>query len=177
MMVGAMDVTADLIGYPRIGPNRELKWALEKAWSGRMEPDAFAARIAELRQAHIDDQRSAIGSAVDDYFLYDEVLETALMLGIAPDEHATTRVALAYLANVIGSTLGSLLTGYVLLDHLGISGSSLIHTRLASNWWTGASSQPGGCRRTPTGTTAARRAAATLPRPAPRSSSPGSAVR
>ena len=41
---------------------------------------------AELRQAHLDEQREAIGSAVDDYFLYDEVLETALMLGIAPAE-------------------------------------------------------------------------------------------
>jgi 5-methyltetrahydropteroyltriglutamate--homocysteine methyltransferase len=81
-----MDVTAQLIGYPRIGPNRELKWALEKAWSGRMDADAFVARIAELRQAHLDEQRDAIGSAVDDYFLYDEVLETALMLGIVPDD-------------------------------------------------------------------------------------------
>ena len=79
-----MDVRAQLIGYPKIGPNRELKWALEKTWSGRMEADAFAARIAELRQAHLDEQRNAIGSAVDDYFLYDEVLETALMLGVAP---------------------------------------------------------------------------------------------
>src|SRR5687768_8283186 len=48
-----MNVTAQLIGYPRIGPNRELKWELERAWSGRMEADAFAARIAELRQAHL----------------------------------------------------------------------------------------------------------------------------
>jgi 5-methyltetrahydropteroyltriglutamate--homocysteine methyltransferase len=81
-----MNITAQLIGYPRIGPNRELKWALEKAWAGRMEADAFAARIAELRQAHLDEQREAIGSTVDDYFLYDEVLETAMMLGIAPRE-------------------------------------------------------------------------------------------
>jgi 5-methyltetrahydropteroyltriglutamate--homocysteine methyltransferase len=81
-------IQAHLIGYPRIGPNRELKWALERAWSGRTEPDAFADRIHELRRAHIDEQRDAIGSAVDDYFLYDEVLETALMLGIAPEPDA-----------------------------------------------------------------------------------------
>jgi 5-methyltetrahydropteroyltriglutamate--homocysteine methyltransferase len=81
-----MEIAAQLIGYPRIGPNRELKWALERAWSGRMDLDAFNARVAELRQAHLDEQRDAIGSAVDDYFLYDEVLETALMLGIAPSE-------------------------------------------------------------------------------------------
>ena len=30
-----MDVSAQLIGYPRIGPNRELKWALERAWGDR----------------------------------------------------------------------------------------------------------------------------------------------
>ncbi len=80
-----MVITSQLIGYPRIGPNRELKWALEKAWSGRLEADAFAARIAELRRQHLDEQRDAIGSAVDDYFLYDEVLETAMMLGIVPE--------------------------------------------------------------------------------------------
>jgi 5-methyltetrahydropteroyltriglutamate--homocysteine methyltransferase len=89
-MPGTMQISAHLIGYPRIGPNRELKWALEKAWSGRMEADAFDARIAELRQAHLDEQRDAIGSAVDDYFLYDEVLETALMLGIVPDDVDST---------------------------------------------------------------------------------------
>ena len=79
-----MHVVAQLIGYPRIGPNRELKWALEKAWSGRSTPADFAARVAELRAAHIAEQRELIGSAVDDFFLYDEVLETALMLGVRP---------------------------------------------------------------------------------------------
>ncbi|MGQ0607983.1 MAG: hypothetical protein ACT4OQ_05940 [Chloroflexota bacterium] len=83
-----MDIRAQLIGYPRIGPNRELKRALERAWSGRLDADAFSARITELRTAHLAEQREAIGSAVDDYFLYDEVLETALMLGIAPQADA-----------------------------------------------------------------------------------------
>lgn len=81
-------ITARLIGYPRIGPNRELKRALERAWSGSMEPAAFDQRIQELRHAHLDEQRAALGTAVDDYFLYDEVLETALMLGISGAEPA-----------------------------------------------------------------------------------------
>ncbi len=79
-----MHVVAQLIGYPRIGPNRELKWTLEKAWSGRSTPAEFASRIAELRAGHLAEQRELIGSAVDDFFLYDEVLETALMLGVHP---------------------------------------------------------------------------------------------
>jgi 5-methyltetrahydropteroyltriglutamate--homocysteine methyltransferase len=81
-----MDLRAHLIGYPRIGPNRELKRALERAWSGRLETDAFLERIAELRRQHLEEQRDAIGSAVDDYFLYDAVLETAMMLGLVPAE-------------------------------------------------------------------------------------------
>jgi len=79
-----LPVVAQLIGYPRIGPNRELKWALERVWSGRSAPAEFDERIAELRLAHLAEQRNAVGSAVDDFFLYDEVLETALMLGVRP---------------------------------------------------------------------------------------------
>ena len=80
-----MNISAQLIGYPRIGPRRELKWALERAWSGRLDSAAFAARASELRRDHLDEQRGLLGSAVDDFFLYDEVLETALMLGLVPD--------------------------------------------------------------------------------------------
>jgi 5-methyltetrahydropteroyltriglutamate--homocysteine methyltransferase len=79
-----LHIAAQLIGYPRIGPNRELKWALERAWSSRSTASEFATRWAELRRAHLDEQVELIGSAVDDFFLYDEVLETALMLGIHP---------------------------------------------------------------------------------------------
>jgi 5-methyltetrahydropteroyltriglutamate--homocysteine methyltransferase len=76
--------TARLIGYPNIGPNRELKWALERAWSGRLASSDLTARVAELRTAHLDEQRGLIGSAVDDFVLYDLVLETALQLGLVP---------------------------------------------------------------------------------------------
>ena len=79
-----MPFTAQLIGYPRIGPSRELKWALEQSWSARMDRPTFEARISGLRQDHLAEQRELVGSAVDDFFLYDAVLETALMLGIAP---------------------------------------------------------------------------------------------
>ena len=85
-----MDIRAQLIGYPRIGHHRELKWLLEGAWSGKIQAAERDRRIAERRKAHLDEQRGLIGSAVDDFFLYDEVLETALMLGIVPERLATT---------------------------------------------------------------------------------------
>jgi hypothetical protein len=56
-------VTAQLIGFPRIGPHRELKWALEHAWSGRLDRVEPDHRITELRHAHLDEQRDLIGSA------------------------------------------------------------------------------------------------------------------
>ena len=42
-----MSVTAQLIGYPRIGPNRELKWALERAWSGRLDREGFDRLVGD----------------------------------------------------------------------------------------------------------------------------------
>ena len=76
-----MKAVPQLIGYPRIGPNRELKWLLERRWAGRVAPEDFDARVGELRALHLAEQRELIGSAVDDFFLYDETLETAMMFG------------------------------------------------------------------------------------------------
>jgi 5-methyltetrahydropteroyltriglutamate--homocysteine methyltransferase len=76
-----MKTVPQLIGYPRIGPQRELKWALERRWDGRLSASDFESRISELRQAHLDEQRGLIGSAADDFFLYDQALETAMMFG------------------------------------------------------------------------------------------------
>jgi 5-methyltetrahydropteroyltriglutamate--homocysteine methyltransferase len=92
-----MKIVPQLIGYPRIGPNRELKWLLERRWSGRIESGDFDARVAELRSAHLAEQRELTGSAVDDFFLYDEALETAMMFGagsrIAPQGDAFDRLS------------------------------------------------------------------------------------
>ncbi len=74
-----------LIGYPRIGPNRELKWALERYWSDRIDRTEFERRIGELHRSHLDEQRKLAGAATDDFFLYDEALETAMMFGLIPE--------------------------------------------------------------------------------------------
>ncbi len=79
-----MTVTPHLLGYPRIGPNRELKWTLEGCWSGKTSPDEFEKRIEQLKQDHLEEQRALVGSATDDFFLYDQTLETAVMLGAVP---------------------------------------------------------------------------------------------
>lgn len=40
--------------------------------------------------------------------------------GVAADGHAGMRTALLYLANIIGSAAGSVVTGFVLMEHLGL---------------------------------------------------------
>jgi len=41
-------------------------------------------------------------------------------LGVAPDERAGRRISYVYLANILGSTLGSLITGLVLMDRFSL---------------------------------------------------------
>jgi spermidine synthase len=47
-------------------------------------------------------------------------------LGVRPGPRAGVQVSYLYLANIIGSTGGSLLTGFVLLDHLSLQRVSLV---------------------------------------------------
>ena len=50
------------------------------------------------------------------------VLPLVSHFGISPDERAGTRLSYVYLANIIGSASGSLVTGFVLMDHLTLVG-------------------------------------------------------
>jgi spermidine synthase len=47
-------------------------------------------------------------------------------LGIAADSRAGMRTALLYLANIIGSASGSILVGFILMDHLGLVGLAVL---------------------------------------------------
>ncbi|MGY2490307.1 spermine/spermidine synthase domain-containing protein [Cupriavidus sp. CP313] len=46
--------------------------------------------------------------------------------GVSPDGHAGMRIALLYLANIVGSVTGSILTGFVLMEHLGLVSISMV---------------------------------------------------
>ena len=54
------------------------------------------------------------------------VLPLLAHAAIPPDRRAGARVSYLYLANVVGSTLGSLLTGFLLLDALGLTRTSSV---------------------------------------------------
>ena len=72
-----------VLGLPRIGPNRELKFALESFWAGRTGAEELEATARELRTAN---WRRAQAAGIDvipsgDFSLYDHVLDTAWALG------------------------------------------------------------------------------------------------
>jgi 5-methyltetrahydropteroyltriglutamate--homocysteine methyltransferase len=76
------------LGFPRIGRRRELKRALENYWrDGNATPLLDTAR--ELRQRHWQ-LASTAGMqtvAVNDFSLYDHVLDTAMLFDAVPDRY------------------------------------------------------------------------------------------
>ena len=75
--------TTHILGYPRIGEKRELKFALEKYWRGEIEQAELKAVGAELRNKNWQTQSDADLSFVTagDFAWYDHVLTTTLLLG------------------------------------------------------------------------------------------------
>lgn len=78
--------TATTLGSPRVGPNRELKRATEGYWAGRIDRTALDATAADLRHA----MWSALTAGgldsipVNTFSYYDQVLDTAVLLGALP---------------------------------------------------------------------------------------------
>ena len=48
-----------ILGYPRIGEKRELKFAQEQYWKGEIDQNALKAVGSELRQRHWNDQTAS----------------------------------------------------------------------------------------------------------------------
>lgn len=82
----ATPFTATILGSPRIGPNRELKRALEKYWAGGIERAELESVAATLRRQTAESLAAAgLDSVpVNTFSYYDHVLDTALMLGALP---------------------------------------------------------------------------------------------
>ena len=77
--------TANL-GFPRIGGQRELKFALESYWAGKSEESDLLATAQLLRGSHWTLQQEAgiETPPSNDFSLYDHVLDMAATLGAVP---------------------------------------------------------------------------------------------
>jgi 5-methyltetrahydropteroyltriglutamate--homocysteine methyltransferase len=78
--------TATVTGSPRIGPKRELKRATEGYWAGRTSRSELESVAATLRR----DMWSGLAAAgldsvpVNTFSYYDQILDTAVLLGALP---------------------------------------------------------------------------------------------
>ncbi|MGY5730751.1 5-methyltetrahydropteroyltriglutamate--homocysteine S-methyltransferase [Vibrio chemaguriensis] len=85
-----MATTTHVLGYPRIGEKRELKFAQEKYWRGEIDQAELKKVGADLRAKNWQTQTDAGLSftTAGDFAWYDHVLTTTLLLGHVPKRHA-----------------------------------------------------------------------------------------
>ncbi len=77
--------TTHNLGFPRIGHQRELKFALERHWRGELPADALLRTAEELRARHAGIQSHLDWMPVGDFSLYDQVLDMSFLLGCVPE--------------------------------------------------------------------------------------------
>lgn len=82
-------MSTSVIGYPRIGSLRELKFALEAYFKGEKTEDEIKALAKELRKKHLTTQKNAgiefISS--NDFSFYDNTLDQAVLINIVPKRY------------------------------------------------------------------------------------------
>ena len=78
-----------VIGFPRIGTLRELKFALEKYFRKEIEAEELLKTAQELRKTHWNTQKKAGIDYIpsNDFSFYDITLDTAALLGIVPKRY------------------------------------------------------------------------------------------
>jgi 5-methyltetrahydropteroyltriglutamate--homocysteine methyltransferase len=76
-------------GFPRIGDRRELKAATEGYWAGRVPAEELEATARELRRQTWTFLRDAgLDQVPSNHFsLYDQVLDTCVLVGAVPERH------------------------------------------------------------------------------------------
>jgi 5-methyltetrahydropteroyltriglutamate--homocysteine methyltransferase len=84
-----MIMQTSVIGYPRIGASRELKFAVEKYFTGEIGSDELNRVAANLRKAHWNVQRNQGIDFIpsNDFSFYDHVLDTAVLFNLIPERY------------------------------------------------------------------------------------------
>lgn len=84
---------AHVLGFPRIGKNRELKKAVEAYWAGKIDQETLKSQCKALRAEHWEMQQKAGVDliTVGDFSLYDHVLDMAATLGVVPERFGSLK--------------------------------------------------------------------------------------
>lgn len=78
-----------IVGYPRIGKMRELKFVIEKYWRGEVTEAELKETAKTLRSENLKKQKQAgiTVSPVNDFSYYDGMLDLAVMLNAVPERY------------------------------------------------------------------------------------------
>ncbi|TVY65696.1 putative 5-methyltetrahydropteroyltriglutamate--homocysteine methyltransferase [Lachnellula suecica] len=84
-------VQSSILGFPRMGVNRDLKKATEAYWGGKISQSDLLAEAKRLRLAHWKIQKDAGVDVIpsNDFALYDQVLTHIQDFGAAPPRYTT----------------------------------------------------------------------------------------
>ncbi|CAM0875589.1 unnamed protein product [Alopecurus aequalis] len=91
-LISRRTMASHIVGYPRMGPKRELKFALESFWDGKSSAEDLEKVATDLRSS-IWKQMSEAGIKYipsNTFSYYDQVLDTTAMLGAVPDRYSWT---------------------------------------------------------------------------------------
>ncbi len=85
-----------VLGFPRIGRRRELKFALEDLWRGKATEEQLLAVAKDLRARHWREQQAAGITFIpsNDFSLYDQVLDALVLVGATPSRFGSGPVTL-----------------------------------------------------------------------------------
>lgn len=84
-----VEMKTSVIGFPRIGTLRELKFASEKYFRKEISEEQLKETAKELRKTHWNMQKNARIDFIssNDFSFYDTVLDTAVLLNIIPKRY------------------------------------------------------------------------------------------
>ena len=85
-----------VLGFPRIGRRRDLKFSLEDLWRGKATEEQLLATAKELRARHWKQQKAAGITVIpsNDFSLYDQVLDALVLVGATPSRFGKDQVSL-----------------------------------------------------------------------------------
>lgn len=80
-----------IIGFPRVGSLRELKFASEKYFRGEISAEELQNTAKELRSTHwqLQQENGISLIPVNDFSFYDNMLDTAVLLNAVPERYRT----------------------------------------------------------------------------------------
>ncbi|KAF3013190.1 hypothetical protein G7054_g2144 [Neopestalotiopsis clavispora] len=84
-------VQSAILGFPRMGVNRDLKKATEAYWAGNLSQSDLLAEAKRLRLAHWKIQKDAGVDVIpsNDFALYDQVLSHIQDFGAVPERYSS----------------------------------------------------------------------------------------